>query len=251
MNFAMLIQQPNNQVMENLMNCPRCDSHNILQRKVKTKNGLTQYQCRPCHQYFNERTGADYNFTHYPNDIIYIVVFFYYRYKLSLVDVTEIMALRGIYISHETVRQWAQRFGTDIGVKFRARRWGQPGLKWHMDITYLKVKGYDMYLYRAIDKAGNLIDVYLSDTRNKKALGHAVKHRDNKYMNNRVEQHHRGIKSRYRPMKGFKDSWAAMISCYVFEEIQQFFRNKKPLSQHRRLIASRFQKMMVIANHHA
>lgn len=88
------------------MNCPSCKSSNILQRKAITKRGLIQYQCRHCGKYFNERTGSPYNFTHYPTDVILLVVFFYYRYKLSFVDVTEIMALRGIYLSHETVRLW-------------------------------------------------------------------------------------------------------------------------------------------------
>lgn len=49
---------------------------------------------------------------------------------------TEIMALRGIIIGHETVRQWAQRFGVDMGIKFRACRWKNVGKKWHIDITY-------------------------------------------------------------------------------------------------------------------
>jgi len=264
------------------MNCHNCKSRNILERKSKTRRGLTQHQCRHCGKYFNERTGTAYNYTHYPTDIVMIVVFFYYRYKLSLVDVTEIMALRGVSLSHETVRQWSQRFGTDIGIKFRALRWGQVGRKWHMDITYLKVKGHDMYLYRAIDKAGNLIDVYLSDVRNKKAayrffkqcakttgiipekittdkescfsnaiksaLGLSVIHRDIKYLNNCMEQDHRGVKSRYYPMKGFKNPWTAMIACHAFEEIRQFFRHILSLSKRRRIIASRFQEMLLIAN---
>lgn len=161
------------------------------------------------------------------------------------------------------------------------RRWQTVGKKWHMDITYLEIKGHWYYLYRAIDKSGNLIDVYLSESRDKTAakqffkqcaesvgivpsqittdkescfsdaikcsLGSEVKHRDIKYLNNRIEQHHRGIKSWYYPMKGFKDSWCAMISCHVFEEIQQFFRHKLPLSQHRKIIASKFHDMLQIA----
>ena len=79
------------------------------------------------------------------------------------------MALRGIRLSHETVRLWSQRIGTNIALKMRVHRRGRSHRKWNMDITYLKVKGYDMYLYRAIDKDGNLVDVYLSDTRDKKA----------------------------------------------------------------------------------
>jgi len=263
------------------MDCPRCNSSNILERKATTKRGFKQYQCRECAKYFNEQTGTAYNFTHYPIDIIVMTVFFYYRYKLSLVHVTEMMAMRGLLLSHETVRDWAQRFGTELGLTFRAKRWNQVGRKWHMDITYLKVRGQDAYLYRAIDKEGNLVDVYLSETRNKsaalkffkqcqqatgvvptqittdkepgfsdaihKAFGPTVKHHDCKYLNNRIEQNHRGIKSWYRPMKGFKSMWSAMIACHVFEEIRQFFRSKKPLLQHRGFIATKFQEMLAIA----
>ena len=84
-------------------------------------------------------------------------------------DVVEHMALRGVHLSHETVRLWSQRIGTDMALKMRSRRRGNAHHKWNMDVTYLKVKGDDMYLYRAIDKAGNLVDVYLSDSRDKKA----------------------------------------------------------------------------------
>jgi transposase-like protein len=61
-------------------------------------------------------------------------------------------------------------------------------------------------------------------------------------MNNIIEQNHRGIKSRYRPMKGFKDCWCAMIFCAVFEEIRQFFRMKnKTQAQKRQCFAPKFQ----------
>ena len=150
------------------MKCTSCNSSNVLQRKAVTKQGLAQYQCRCCGQYFNERSSTAYNHTQHPTDIITMVVFFYYRYKLSLVDITKIMVLRNIYLSHETVRRWAQRFGSDPALRCHANR-VQIGTKWHMDVTYMTTKGHWYYLYRAIDKAGNLVDVYLSETRNKKA----------------------------------------------------------------------------------
>lgn len=152
--------------------------------------------------------------------------------------------------------------------------------KWHMDITYLKVRGYDAYLYRAIDKEGNVIDIYLSERRDKeaaykfflqcskasniipnqittvkepgfkgailKALGPDVMHLDNKYLNNRIEQNHRGVKSWYGPMKGFKSMWSAMISCHAFEEFKQFFKAVMPLSKRRGFIASKFQEMLIM-----
>ena len=226
------------------------------------------------------KTGSPYNFTHYPVDVIKMAVFLYYRYKLSFADVSELMAIRGIMVSHETIRQWVLRCGADIGIKFSKGRWGVGRKKWHMDITYLKVQGYDVYLYRAIDIEGNLIDVYLSEKRDKeaaykfflqcskatniipsqittdkepgfkdaiaKALGPDVIHRDNKYLNNRIEQHHRGVKSWHRPMKGFKSMWSAMISCHTFGEFKQFFKAVMPLSKKRGFIASKCQEMLIM-----
>lgn len=145
---------------------------------------------------------------------------------------------------------WVQTFGVELGMKLRARRKGKSGKKWHADATYICIKGHWYYFYRAIDKEGNLVDVYLSDIRDqaaaeaffkqaqnttgitpeqittdkepalypaiKNSFGDATKHRDNKYMNNRIEQNHRGIKSRSKVMKGFKDSWCAMIFLHSF-----------------------------------
>ena len=206
-----------------------------------------------------------------------MAVHYYYRFKVSLDDVVELMVMRNIQLSHQTVHNWVQTFGVDLGIKLRARRKGKAGKKWHVDATYICIKGYWHYLYRAIDKAGNLVDVYLSDVRDqaaaeaffkqaqkttgitpeqittdkepalypamKKVFGTSTKHRDVKYMNNKIEQHHRGIKSRYKVMKGFKDRWCAMIFCTAFEEIRQFFRMKeKTRGERRRLLASRISR---------
>ena len=94
-----------------------------------------------------------------------IAVFCYYRFKLSLEDVRILMAMRNIYLSHQTVANWVQRFGVDIGIKMRKCRYKQCSDRWHADATYIKVEGQWCYLYRAIDKEGNLVDVYLSDAR--------------------------------------------------------------------------------------
>lgn len=257
--------------------CPHCKSKKINQLKSTTGLSYKQFHCFDCNKQFNERTGTVYNFLEFPTDVVMLTVFYYYHFKSSLVDVTKHMALRGIFLSHETVRLWSQKIGTDVALKIRSARRGQCGKKWHMDITYLKIKGYDAYLYRAIDKTGNLIDVYLSDKRDKKAaekffrscekttgvhptqittdkepafpdaiknaLGEDVKHRDSKYMNNCLEQNHRGTKSRTNPMKGFKDSWCAMIFCHTFEEIRQFFyMPNKTTAERCRLFVPRFQQ---------
>lgn len=157
-----------------------------------------------------------------------MVVHYYYRFKVSLDDVVELMLIRGFTLCHQTVHNWIQTFGIELGIKIRERRYGYGGKKCHVDATYLKVEGRWCYLYRAIDKEGNLIDIYLSDVRDQaaaekffiqsqettgitptqittdkelalyKAIENTfpkdVKHRDSKYMNNRIEQNHRGIK---------------------------------------------------------
>jgi putative transposase len=165
-------------------------------------------------------------------------------------------------------------------LKLREVRKCTSGKKWHVDATYIKVQGRWCYLYRAIDKQEDLVDVYLSDVRDQraaekffkqaqkttgitpkqittdkeKALYPAIKnvfsdntnHRDCK--NNCLEQDHRGIKSRYKVMKGFKDMICALAFCTVFEEIKQFFRMAhKTRAERRSIIASKFQQFNNLA----
>ena len=85
----------------------------------------------------------------------------------------------------------------------------------------------------------------------KNIFGDVTKHRDSKYMNNRIEQDHRGIKSRYKVMKGFKFFFCALIFCTGFEEIRQLFRMKhKTRSERRRIMPSKiqiFNKLIAVA----
>lgn len=67
------------------------------------------------------------------------------------------------------MHNWVHTFGVDLGIKIRSKRHGKSGKRWHVDATYIKVEGRWCYLYRAIDKEGNLVDVYLSDVRDQKA----------------------------------------------------------------------------------
>ena len=209
-----------------------------------------------------------------------IVVFHYLRFKLSLNDVVELMSLRGFHISHQTVHNWVQVFGVELGIKLRKKRRGKAGKKWHMDATYIKVEGRWCYLYRAIDKAGQLVDVMLSDVRDQAAAERFFKqceqtvkvtpaqittdkeaalypaiasifpkanHRDVKYKNNIIESDHRGIKSRYRAMKGFKNPFTALNFCTAFEEIRQFLSSKKMTrSQQRKSNPSKILELSAI-----
>jgi len=259
------------------MYCPHCDSSNPYICTTKTQLAYQQYRCRACGQQYNERTGTLFNYIEYPNEVVMMAVHYYYRFKVSLDDVVELMALRGFHISHQTIHNWVQRFGEELGLKLRARRKGTAGQKWHVDATYLKIEGHWCYFYRAIDKEGNLVDVYLSDVRDQDAaekffkqaqdttgimpiqittdkekalypairntFGDKTKHRDSKYKNNCIEQDHRGIKSRYKVMKGFKNIFCALIFCTAFEEIRHLFRRaNKTRAEKRRIITSKFQE---------
>ena len=258
--------------------CPGCKSPNIYPCQSKTELGYQQYRCRDCSRQYNERTGTVLNFIAQRSEVVMLVVRYYYRFKLSLDNLVEMLADRGFSICHQTIHNWVQTFGIDLGVKIRARRRGTACKKWHVDATYIKVEGRWCYLYRAIDKQGNLVDVYLSDKRDQAAaeaffkqahrtagvtptqittdketalysaitntFDKSTKHRDSKYMNNRLEQDHRGVKSRYKVMKGFKDFFCALVFCTAFEEIRQFCRQPNlTRAQHRKTIASKFRQL--------
>jgi len=230
--------------------------------------GYEQYRCSNCGKQYNERSGTKLNFIEYPTEVVMIAVSYYYRFKVSLDDVVQLMAMRGFYLSHQTVHNWVQTFGVELGLKLRTRRKGKNGKKWNADATYIKIEGRWCYFYRAIDKEGNLVDVYLSDVRDQAAaeaffeqaqnttgitpeqittdkepalypaienvFGAGTKHRDSKYMNNVIEQDHRGIKSRCSVMKGFKNIFCSLKFCTAFEEIRQFFRMKNKSRAERR-----------------
>ena len=83
------------------------------------------------------------------------------RYKLGLRDVAELLLQRGYTISHETIRAWEFRFAPLISDQLRRRRTGRAGRSWYLDETYVKVAGRWCYLYRAIDRDGQLLDSML------------------------------------------------------------------------------------------
>ena len=108
------------------------------------------------------------NRTSLPSDVIAFVVFCRLRYPLTLRDLSEILLLRGIEVSHEAIRDWETKLLPIMGEQLRKRRHGKrrgPGVSWYVDETYLKVRGKWAYLYRAVDRDGNLIDAMLSEHR--------------------------------------------------------------------------------------
>ena len=147
----------------------------------------------------------------------------------------------------------------------RRRRRGKAGRSWYVDETYIKVHGKWCYLYRAIDRSGALVDVMFSEHRDmeaakaffesakmapgvipdrvttdghdsypraiRTALGAGVRHRDSQYLNNRLEQDHRGVKGRCGPMRGFQSPRSAGEFCRAYDELRNFLRSRSRTNQ--------------------
>ena len=103
----------------------------------------------------------------FPAEIIAHVVWLYFRFPLSLRMVDEMLAARGIVISHETVRQWALKFGRLFAAALR-RRQPQAGDKWHLDEMVVAISGRKYWLWRAVDQHGVVLDILIQSRRNKK-----------------------------------------------------------------------------------
>jgi transposase-like protein len=210
------------------MPCPHCAATTTTEVTKRTQLGYRIFRCSACQRQFNERTGTPYNYLAFPTDIVLLVVLWRLRYKLSLRDLAEMFLERGFAFTHEAVREWEARFAPLIAEQLRGKRKGQAGRSWHVDETYIKVAGGWKYLYRAIDREGNLVDSLLSEHRDmdaakrffraavdvaerapervttaghdaypralRETIGKEVMHHCNRYLNNRIEQDHRGIK---------------------------------------------------------
>jgi len=181
---------------------------------------------------------------HHKQDIILQCVRWYVAYSLSYRDLEELMQERGYAVDHSTVQRWVVHYAPRIEKAFRQNK-KQVGNRWRLDETYIKIRGEWKYLYRAVDKQGHTVDFLLTAKRDKKAArrfldkaigsngkpslinidksgantagikqfnrdeNKRVKIRQCKYLNNIVEQDHRFIKRRTRPMLGFKSFWSA------------------------------------------
>src|SRR3954454_17901374 len=186
--------------------------------------------------------------------------------------------VRGIVFSHEAVREWEARLTSVLADELRRRRRDRGGARsrrWHVDETYLKVSGRWAYLYRAIDRDGNLVDTMLSEHRDmaaaqaffrsakavvgvtpdqvttdghgsypraiRSALGRRVEHRTSAYKNNRLEQDHRGVKGRTRGMRGFQSFASAQRFCRGYDELRNFLR---PATRHNQYVSASRRRLL-------
>jgi transposase-like protein len=180
----------------------------------------------------------------FPPDVIVVAVRWYLRFGLSYRDVEELLTERGVEVDHVTIYRWVQRFTPLLAETARPCRHA-VGDRWQVDETYVKVAGQWRYVYRAIDQASQIIDVFVAPRRDAKAahrfferaigmtrvapvevttdqapvyqavleeLLPAAWHCTDQYGNNRVECDHGRLKARLRPMRGLKqDRNAAVI----------------------------------------
>jgi IS6 family transposase len=191
----------------------------------------------------------------FPPEVIILAVRWYLRFGLSYRDVEELLAERGIQVDHVTVYRWVQRFTPLLIDAARPCRHA-PGDRWFVDETYVKVAGQWVYLYRAIDQNGQVIDVLVSEKRDlaatrrffTRALEHdthpaevstdrapayprvadellpAACHVTEQYANNPIESDHGRLKSRLHPMRGLKQLRSTRVICAGHAFIQNLRR---------------------------
>ena len=104
----------------------------------------------------------------FPSEIISHTVWLYHRFGLSFREVEELLAERGITVTYESVRQWCQKFGPSYARKLKKRQ-GRLGGTWHIDEMFVTIQGEQQYLWRAVDRGGNVIDILMQRRRNRQA----------------------------------------------------------------------------------
>ncbi len=201
-------------------------------------------------------SASPFKWRHFEGQIILLCVRWYLRYGLSYRDLEEMMAERGLGVDHTTIYRWVQSYAPELEKRCRPHL-NLTNDSWRVDETYIKVKGEWMYLYRAVDSAGNTLEFLLSETRDtqaakrffSKALGacHTTtprvinvdknpaypsaldelksvgtlppgcELRPVKYLNNLIEQDHRFIKRRVKPGLGFYSSQTAWRTLQGYE----------------------------------
>ncbi len=113
-------------------------------------------------------TKSPYAGYRFPGEVISHAVWLYFRFPLSLRMVEEMLAARGIEVSHETVRQWALKFGQCFANQIR-RRLPAVGDKWHLDEVAISIGAKKHWLWRAVDQHGAVLDILVQSRRNAQA----------------------------------------------------------------------------------
>ncbi|ANY83539.1 transposase (plasmid) [Microvirga ossetica] len=191
----------------------------------------------------------------FPAEVISHAVWLYFRFPLSLRMVEEMLAARGILVSHDPVRQWALKFGQNFATQIR-RRLPAPGDKWHLDEVVISIAGRKHCLWRAVDQHGAVLDILVQSRRDtqaakrllrkllkkqgvaprvmitdklasyaaaKRTVMPSVEHRQHKGLNNRAENSHQPTRRRERIMKRFKSAGQAQRFLSVPDQVANLF----------------------------
>src|SRR5258707_4910331 len=210
-----------------------------------------------------------------PSEIISHCVWLYCRFSLSFRDVEVILAMRGVILTYETVREWCLKFGQTYANRLRHKS-PQSGDRWHLDEVFLKINGRSHYLWRAVDQDGEVLDILVQNRRDKKAAKKffrkllkrlcyvpraiitdklrsysaakaevipSIEHLQQKYQNNRAENSHQPTRLRERVMRRFKSAGHAQRFLSAFGIISSHFRVGRHLygaRAYRTVMKSRF-----------
>jgi putative transposase len=204
-------------------------------------------------------TKSPYAGHRFPAEVISHGVWLYFRFPLGLRMVQEMLAARGIIVSHETVRRWALKFGQEFANGIW-RRLPRAGDKWHLDEAAIRIAGVKHWLWRAVDQTGMVLDVLVQSRRDKRAakrllrkllkrqcraprvmvtdklasygaarqkLMPGVEHRRHKGLNNRAENSRQPTRRRERQMKRFKSARQAQRFLSAHDQIANLFRLRR------------------------